>query len=76
MFEVRTNSPMDDEWQERDAKIKEAAGRISDFSGGGVGDGACMGRDHGYVVETFAEAQALKKRLETVPLVNVTIREG
>lgn len=35
MFEVRSISPFDDDWMERDTLIEKAAGRISDFSGAG-----------------------------------------
>jgi hypothetical protein len=75
MFEVRTNSPFSDDFQERDEKIFAAAGRQSDFSGAGVGPNACAGRDHGWHVKTFAEAQEMKRRLDALPNVTVTIRE-
>jgi hypothetical protein len=74
-FEVRSNSPMDDDWLARDDAIIAAAGRKSSFSGSGVGEAECIGRDHGWYVATFEEAVALKQRLETVPFVTATFRE-
>ena len=70
MFEVRTTSPLDTDWLERDDKITVAAGRRSDFSGAGRNQ-----REQGWHVKSFKEAQAMKKRLEAVPEVSVTIRE-
>jgi hypothetical protein len=75
MFEIRSNSPMDDDWLEREDAIEAAAGRTSDFAGAGVGPNSCSGRDHGWEVETFEEAHAMKARLEAVPLVTATVRE-
>ena len=75
MFEVRTKSPMDDRWGERDEEIYAAAGRHSNFSGAGAGCNIGAGRDHGFEVATFAEAQAMKAALEQVEGVIVTIRE-
>lgn len=74
-FQVRTQSPMDDAWQSRDDLLIAAAGRNSDFSGAGCGSNECAGRGHGWEVSTFQEARALKEKLESVPLVCVTIRE-
>jgi hypothetical protein len=76
MFEVRSNSPMDDEWQERDKTIMDAAtGFRHAHSGAGVGHLSGHGRDHGWYVDTFDDAQTLKARLEEVPEVVATIRE-
>ncbi len=75
MFEVRTKSPMDEGWQDREAIIFEAAGCESDFSGAGIGPLHCHGRDHGWNVKTFEEARAMKLRLDALPDVNATIRE-
>jgi hypothetical protein len=66
---------MDDDWLERDLQIVKAAGKNSHFSGAGVGDNQCAGRDHGWEVKTIEEAKALKARLDKVPLVKCTIRE-
>ena len=76
MFEVRTKSAMDDEWEARDDAIREVAGRSSDFSGAGFcTEEGCGGRDHGWEVATFAEAVALRDRLSAVPGVRATVRE-
>ena len=75
MFEVRTNSPIDEGWQRRDKLIEKAAGRVSDFAGTGLGSNECAGRNHGWIVATFDEAQAMKRRLSAVPDVAVTVRE-
>jgi hypothetical protein len=71
MFEVRAYSPFDENWEERDDYIIAAAGRQSSFSGATHGS-----RDHGWLVENFQEALALKDKLNKVPLVNATIREN
>ncbi len=70
MFEVRSVSPLDDDWQSRDSALKEAAGRRSDFSGAGFGK-----RDHGWDVATFEEAQSLKVKLSQIENVTVSVRE-
>ena len=77
MFEVRTKSPMDDRWLERDDEIISAAGSFgsSTFSGAGVGSNECGGRDHGWEVSDFASAQELKRQLDEVEGVTATIRE-
>lgn len=74
MFEVHTKSPFDDRWEERDAEIEEAAGRPSAWAGTGFSEG-CGGRDHGWNVATFAEALAMKARLDAVPDVQARIQE-
>jgi hypothetical protein len=76
-FRVETKSPMDDDWGNRDEAIYLAAGNLgySHYSGAGIGCNEVGGRDHGWIVPTFEEAIALKKRLQEVPLVNVTIQE-
>jgi len=79
MFEVRTQSKMDADWLARDEEIVQAAGRHSDFSGAGCGNGdPCMqkcGREHGWVVSSLEQATAMKLRLEAIPDVHATIRE-
>lgn len=75
MFEVRSNSPMDDRWLERDDEIKAAAGRHSNFSGAGVGCNSDAGRDHGWHVASLEEATAMRQRLQEVEGVTATIRE-
>lgn len=69
-FEVRTKSPMDDRWQERDAEIHEAAGVESSHSGAGFGE-----RDHGWYCQNFSDAVAMKDRLAAVEGVRASIRE-
>ena len=75
MFEVRTKSPFDDDWEERDEQIYIAAavdGKFtSHYSGAGFG-----GRDHGWYVSTFEEAMDMKKRLNAVQGVVATVREA
>lgn len=75
MFEVRTSSPMDDRWRERDAEIEAAAGRVSDFAGAGVGSNRDAGRDHGWTVPDLAAAIAMRLRLSAVEGVTATVRE-
>ncbi len=70
MFEVRTKSPFDDRWQERDREIRAAANRPGD-SGAGFGM-----RDHLFQCDTFEDATLLKGKLMQIPEVNVTIRES
>lgn len=71
MFEVRSFSPFDNDWQHRDTLIDAAAGRTSDAAGAGFGQ-----RDHYWEVESFEEAQELKNRLERIDGVTVTVREA
>lgn len=74
-FEVRSKSPMDDEWEAREEEIALAAGNFgtSQWSGSGMYEGGM--RDHGWLIETFEDAQELKRRLELVEGVTVTVRE-
>jgi hypothetical protein len=69
-FEVLSRSPFDEDWLDRDRRIREAAGRHSDFSGTDWST-----RDHGWWVDDFTEALEMKNRLETVESLRVTIRE-
>ena len=70
MFEVICISPLDDCWGQRDIEISEAAGINHDCSSA-VKDR----REHNWYVKTFAEALALRGRLEKVAGCNATIRE-
>ena len=70
-FEVRVRFPFDDDWAERDERLRELAGR-SHFSGAGVSGW----RDHGYIVSDFDAATALKNRIKAAfPEWEATIRE-
>ena len=69
MFEVRTQSPMDEHWEERDRALYLIAGE-SDFSGA-----SNETRDHGWVVSTFASAVFLRTAMGAVKGVTATIRE-
>lgn len=78
MFEVRCISPLDDEWEERDETIKQAAGMTSYASGAafGLGRGGDRGeRDFMWKVETMEEASSLVARLNEIPLVTATLKE-
>jgi len=66
MFLVRSYSPFDMKWKERDKDIIAAVGPTN-FSGAGVA------RIHHWITETFAEAEDLRRRLEAVPEVSVTV---
>jgi hypothetical protein len=67
MFVVRSYSPFDRKWKERDKEIIAAAGRPTNFSGAGVA------RIHHWITETAREADDIKRRLETVPDVSVVV---
>ena len=57
--------------EDADKMIYSAAGRISDFSGGGIN-----GRDHGWVCETELEARRIEKNLRKfVAWLKVEIRD-
>lgn len=71
MFLVRSVSPLDELWEERDELISAAAGRRSDHSSAGA---SC--RDHSWNVEQFDEALAMRKRLARVEAVTATLREA
>jgi hypothetical protein len=67
MFVVRSYSPFDMKWKERDKEIIAAVGRPTNFSGAGVA------RIHHWITETSLEADDIKRRLETVPDVSVVV---
>lgn len=76
MFEVRATFPFEDDWQEMDAKVIDAAGGCeSHFSGSGACRDMASGREHGWEVATYGEMVALKYRLEQVEGVAVRVRE-
>jgi len=74
-FEVRVNYPFTDV----DTMIKtdeaiqlKAKAKIS-FSGCGVGENICSGRDLGFVVSSFDEAVKMKKRIEKITLIGLKV---
>lgn len=75
MFDVRLTTEFGNDFAARDEMIYAAAGRVSDWAGGGCGGGRCV-RDHGWAVPTFDAARRLKYRLDQLPGVCVTIREA
>ena len=79
MFEVRCYSPLDEEWESRDDRITEVAGRKSDGSGAafGVCRGGEMGeRDHFWNVETLEKAKELVDKLNQILLVRASFKEA
>jgi hypothetical protein len=67
MFLVRSYSPFDIRWKERDKEIIAAVGKSTNFSGAG------MARIHHWITETYSEAEDFRQRLEAVPDVSVTV---
>lgn len=70
MFQVRTRSPVDEHWQERNVELMKRAGIRSNVWGT---DQRYV--EHVWVVEEFDTALRMKWRLELVPKTNVTVRE-
>lgn len=70
MFQVNAVSALDERWEERDKELYKIAGRTSD--GAGAGGGL---REHQWLVKSFREALRLRKNLERVKSVRITIRE-
>jgi hypothetical protein len=69
MYSVKSVSPFDAKWEQRDQEIYDLVG----ISGGaGMGKGV---RDHLWVVDTIEEAISLKEKLETISGVTATFRE-
>ena len=68
-FEVVLKYPMNEFSAEKDDAIFAAAGRQSEWSGGGMGL-----RDIGWTCQTFEQAQELKCALS--PFGSATIREA
>lgn len=75
MFQVQTSSPLDDEWEDRDRVLIDTAGRPSDYAGAGQESGKAGFREHVWFVREFDDAQEMKKQLERIPLVKITVRE-
>jgi hypothetical protein len=70
MFEVRVKFPFDGDFKLNDDRLEQIAGK-SEFSGAGMGF-----RDHGYTVETFAEALDMKETIKNeFPLWEVVFYE-
>jgi hypothetical protein len=67
MFLVRSYSPFDMRWKERDKEIIAAVGKPTNFSGAGVA------RIHHWITETHTEAEELRRKLEEVPDVSVIV---
>ena len=74
MFQVRTTSPLDEDWELLDDLLYKAAGRKSDQSGAGKTEKGKY-REHVWLVCDFKDAQALKLILETLDGVSASIRE-
>ena len=66
MFLVRSYSPFDMKWKERDKEIIAAVGPTN-FSGAGVA------RIHHWITKTYREAEELRHKLEAVPDVSVAV---
>lgn len=69
-FDVIATFALDENWEGRDALLYKVAGRESDAAGA---DLKC--RRHVWRVETFEEADRLRKKLSKVKLVNATLQE-
>jgi hypothetical protein len=67
MFLVRSYSPFDMKWKERDKEIIAAVGKPANFSGAGVA------RIHHWITETYLEADEVRRKLEAVPDVSVAV---
>ena len=74
MFIVRTNSPLDEQWQQRDKDMFLAAGRKPERSSAGS-DGEDKWREHIWSCKEFGDAQRLRRLLESVGGVTAFIRE-
>lgn len=69
-FIVETVSPIDSEWQDRDAKIKRVVNRKDDTS--------CVvsrKRVHRWIIVRWEDAIRIVKQLREIPEVKATIRE-
>lgn len=77
MFVVRCVSPLDGDWEARDAQIKKAAGATPHASGAakaGVADAGV--REHEWRVGDFRRAVAMKDRLNCVAGCRATVQEA
>lgn len=75
MFDVRTLSPIDERWEERDAELILAVGCRSDARGTTTSKDGQHLREHVWYVATLRGALRYKKYLERVDKVLVTIKE-
>lgn len=75
MFEVHSTSPIDDVWEERNEELATRAGKGSCKSSVTAKSNGDKWQEHMWLVKTFKGALALRKRLEELDYVCVTIRE-
>lgn len=76
MFLVICQSPLDENWEYRDGKIYQAAGRRSNEAGATVSSETSPGyREHIWYCVEFEDAVALKNRLWKVQGVVASLRE-
>lgn len=71
MFLIQTVSPLDGEWESRDDKLKEIAGRKWNGYVTSIKEG-CV---RYWYVATLPEAQMMMKQLQIIKDVKVMIRE-
>ena len=76
MFDVRTTSPLDDHWEQRDELLYTLAGGKSDWSGTEMTHDRTQVRVHGWRVSTFQEAINLRKKFAKVKTVHATVNES
>lgn len=75
MFDVKCFLPLDEDWEEKDAELALLAGsRGRAMYTASTGGPKTV--DHTWTVKSFKEAQALKRKLETVKKARVTVREA
>ncbi len=75
MFQVNAVSALDEKWEERGKELFKEAGRVSDYTETTSSRG-CVGLSyHQWLVNTFKECLSLKKKLQKILGVKVTIRE-
>lgn len=72
MFLVKSYSPLDDRWEERDQEIFTVAGRRPLYSMASSGGE----REHGWQCVTFDEAHKLRRTLETIDGVSAALSEA
>ena len=75
MFQVNAVSALDEKWEERDKEMFKEAGRVSDYSETTSSRGCESKHHHQWLVNTFKECLNLKKKLQKILGVIVTIRE-
>ena len=75
MFQVNAVSALDERWEERDKEMFREVGRPSNYSTTSSSQGVQGKRYNQWLVTTFKECLRLKKKLEKIKGVEVTIRE-